>query len=245
MNKGANNILVIVPAYNEQANIRGTLKEIWSSPLDVDVVVIDDGSSDATAQEAQEAGARVISLPFNLGIGGAVQTGFQFAYDKGYDIAVQVDGDGQHDARYLKTIIEPVVSGRADMCVGSRFMPKQEKGYRSSFARRIGIGFFVYLIGILTGCHVYDPTSGFRSYNKKMIRLFARHYPHDFPEPEAIVLAKKSGAVILELPVVMRKRQGGASSIRYFKSMYYMMKVTFAILLDTIKTRRMILDYGD
>lgn len=245
MHKGPNRILVIVPAYNEQANIRNTLKEISSSSLNVDVVVIDDGSTDATAQEAQAADARVISLPFNLGIGGAVQTGFQFAYDNGYDIAVQVDGDGQHDAQYLPTIIEPVMSGRADMSVGSRFMPKQERGYRSSFTRRIGIGFFVYLIGVLTGYHVYDPTSGFRAYNKKMIKLFARHYPHDFPEPEAIVLARRSGAVLVELPVVMRKRQGGASSIRYFKSMYYMMKVTFAILLDTLKTRRMVLDYGD
>ncbi len=245
MPKDPKKILVIVPAYNEQANIRNTLKEISSSPLNVDAVVIDDGSTDGTAQEAQAAGARVISLPFNLGIGGAVQTGFQFAYDNGYDIAVQVDGDGQHDAQYLQTIIEPVMSGRADMSVGSRFMPKQERGYRSSFTRRIGIGFFVYLIGVLTGYHVYDPTSGFRAYNKKMIKLFARHYPHDFPEPEAIVLARRSGAVLVELPVVMRKRQGGASSIRYFKSMYYMMKVTFAILLDTLKTRRMVLDYGD
>lgn len=245
MPKDEKKILVIVPAFNEQANIRNTLKEISSSPLNIDAVVIDDGSTDGTAQEARAAGARVISLPFNLGIGGAVQTGFQFAYDNGYDIAVQVDGDGQHDAQYLQTIIEPVMSGRADMSVGSRFMPNQERGYRSSFTRRIGIGFFVYLIGILTGYHVYDPTSGFRAYNKKMIKLFARHYPHDFPEPEAIVLARRSGAVLVELPVVMRKRQGGASSIRYFKSMYYMMKVTFAILLDTLKTRRMVLDYGD
>lgn len=245
MPKDPTRILVIVPAYNEQANIRSTLREIFSSPLNVETVVIDDGSTDATAQEAQKVGARVISLPFNLGIGGAVQTGFQFAYDNGYDIAVQVDGDGQHDAKYLKTIIEPVISGRADMTVGSRFMPKQEGGYRSSFTRRIGIGFFVYLIGVLTGHHVYDPTSGFRAYNKKMIKLFARHYPHDFPEPEAIVVARRSGAVIVELPVVMRKRQGGASSIRYFKILYYMMKVTFAIMLDTLKTRRMVLDYGD
>lgn len=245
MNKEQKRILVIVPAFNEQDNIRKTLEEIRSSPLGVDMVVIDDGSTDATAQEARTFGARVVSLPFNLGIGGAVQTGFQFAYDNDYDIAVQLDGDGQHDARYLSTIIDPVAQGRADMSVGSRFMPKQERGYRSSFARRIGIGFFVYLIGVLTGYHVYDPTSGFRAYNKKMIKLFSRHYPHDFPEPEAIVLARRSGAVILELPVVMRKRQGGASSIRYLKSLYYMMKVTFAILLDMLKTRRMVLDYGD
>lgn len=243
--KAVPKILIIVPAYNEQSNIQKTLKEIGALTLSLDVIVIDDGSTDATAPEARSAGARVISLPFNLGIGGAVQTGFQFAYDNDYDIAVQVDGDGQHDVFYLEKIIAPVLKGEADMSVGSRFMPHQEKGYMSSFARRIGIGFFVNLIGTLTGCHIYDPTSGFRAYNKKMIRLFARHYPHDFPEPEAIVLARKYGAVIKELPVVMRKRQGGASSIRYFKSMYYMMKVTFAILLDMLKSRKMAGEYGD
>ena len=154
-------------------------------------------------------------------------------------------GDGQHDAAYLKTIIAPVQSGDADMSVGSRFMPQQEKGYRSSFVRRVGIGFFVHLIGVLTGCHIYDPTSGFRAYNKRMIKLFAGKYPHDFPEPEAIVLARKFQATIKELPVVMRRRQGGASSIRYFKSMYYMMKVTFAILLDMLKSRKVAVDHGD
>lgn len=245
MTPGSPKILIIVPAYNEQANIHNTLMEIRGHSLKPDVVVIDDGSTDATAQEANACGAHVISLPFNLGIGGAVQTGFQFAYERGYDIAVQVDGDGQHDVSYLKTILDPIFKEEADMSIGSRFMPHNKKGYRSSFARRLGIGFFVHLIGILTGCHIYDPTSGFRAYNKKMIKLFARHYPHDFPEPEAIVLARKFGAGIKELPVVMRKRQGGASSIRYFKSMYYMMKVTFAILLDMIKSRRVALDYGD
>ena len=239
-------ILIIIPAYNEQANIHNTLKEIGAlTSLKPDVIVIDDGSTDATAQEARASGAQVISLPFNLGIGGAVQTGFQFAYERGYDVAVQVDADGQHDVSYLKTIIAPVLNEDADMSVGSRFMPRQEKGYRSSFTRRLGIGFFVHLIGVLTGCHIYDPTSGFRAYNKKMIKLFARNYPHDFPEPEAIVLARKFGATIKELPVVMRKRQGGASSIRYFKSMYYMMKVTLAILLDMLKSRRLAVDYGD
>ncbi len=238
-------ILIIIPAFNEKDNIRNTLKEIWALTLKPDVIVIDDGSKDSTAQEARAAGAAVISLPFNLGIGGAVQTGFQYADAYGYDIAVQVDADGQHDASYLSTILAPVISDDADMTIGSRFMPLQEKGYKSSFLRRIGIGFFVRLIGILTGYHVYDPTSGFRCYNKKMIRLFSRHYPHDFPEPEAIVLARKFGARIKELPVVMRKRQGGASSIRYFKSLYYMLKVTFAILLDMLKSRRLALDYGD
>jgi glycosyltransferase involved in cell wall biosynthesis len=238
-------ILIIIPAFNERQNIKNTLNEIASIKLKPDVIVIDDGSRDSTAKEAGAVGANVISLPFNLGIGGAVQTGFQYAEIYGYDIAIQVDADGQHDVSFLNTILAPVLEGNADMVIGSRFMPRQEKGYKSSFFRRIGIGFFVRLIGLLTGCHIYDPTSGFRCYNKKMIRLFSRHYPHDFPEPEAIVLARKFGARILELPVVMRKRQGGASSIRYFKSLYYMLKVTFAILLDMLKTRRLAVDYGD
>jgi len=238
-------ILVIIPAYNEEANIRKTLGEIFALPFAPDVIVVDDGSKDQTAKEAAEAGAKVISLPFNLGIGGAVQTGFQFAFERGFDIAVQVDGDGQHDPSYLKTILEPVIKDEADMTIGSRFMPSSGKGDRSSFARRIGINFFVSLIGMLTGKLVYDPTSGFRAYNKRMIKLFARHYPSDFPEPEAIVVAQRFKMRIIELPVVMRKRQGGASSIKYFKSLYYMMKVTVAIILDMLKTRRLAAQYGD
>ncbi len=238
-------ILIIVPAYNEQANIQKTIREIRALPMKPDVIVINDGSTDLTAQEAKDAGAKVVSLPFNLGIGGAVQTGFQFAFERGYDIAVQVDGDGQHDVAYLSTIVDPVLKDEADMVVGSRFMPQQEKGDQSSFVRRMGIGFFVHLIGLLTGCHIYDPTSGFRAYNKKMIKIFAQQYPHDFPEPEAIVLARRFNATIKELPVVMRKRQGGSSSIRYFKSLYYMIKVTFAIVLDMLKSKRTVADYGD
>ena len=174
-----------------------------------------------------------------------MQTGFQFAFERGFDIAVQIDGDGQHDPAYLMTILDPVIKDEADMTIGSRFMPRAEKGYQSSFARRIGINFFVSLIGMLTGKHIYDPTSGFRAYNKRMIKLFARHYPSDFPEPEAIVVAQHFNARITELPVVMRKRQGGASSIKYFKSLYYMMKVTVAIILDMLKNRRLAAQYGD
>ena len=238
-------ILIIVPAYNEEANIRKTLQEIFALPMALDVLVVDDGSKDMTAKAARDAGANVISLPFNLGIGGAVQTGFKFAFERDFDIAAQVDGDGQHDPAYLKTILGPVISNEADMTVGSRFMPSSEKGDQSSFARRIGINFFVSLIGMLTGKHIYDPTSGFRAYNKKMIKLFARHYPSDFPEPEAIVVAQRFRARITEVPVMMRRRQGGASSIKYFKSLYYMMKVTVAIVLDMLKTRRLAAQYGD
>jgi hypothetical protein len=227
-------ILIIVPAYNEAGNIQKTVEEILSLAVDVSVLVVDDGSQDTTLNEARQTPAHVISLPFNLGIGGAVQTGFQFAYDKGYDIAVQVDGDGQHDARYLETILDPVRKQKADMTIGSRFVPPYT-GYQSSFVRRLGINFFARLISFLTDYTITDPTSGFRAFNRKMIAIFARYYPHDFPEPEAIVVAGRYHAKVMEVPVQMRKRVVGNSSIRYMRTLYYMVKVTFAILLDKFK----------
>lgn len=254
MSPAEKRVLVIVPAFNECGNIGRTVEEIRNvartgrelspgekgdSPLHlhVDILVIDDGSRDATAQEARQAGGMVVSLPFNLGIGAAVQTGFQYAQRHGYDIAVQIDGDGQHDASFLEKLVEPICRGEADMVVGSRFLEKTG-GFRSSFSRRMGIVFFVHLINGLTGVKINDPTSGFRAYNKKMIALFAEYYPHDFPEPEAIVVGQQDGARIVELPVVMRPREAGSSSIRYFKTLYYMVKVTLAILLHMIRQRR-------
>ncbi len=237
-------ILIIVPAYNESGNIEKTVREILAQPLPLTVLVIDDGSSDRTAQEARrlnlpagKAGVFVISLPFNIGIGAAVQTGFQFALKEGFDIAVQVDGDGQHDSTFLEKLLTPVLKGEADMTIGSRFLPPN-LGYRSSFVRRIGINFFSHLISFLTQVKVTDPTSGFRAYNKKMIAAFARHYPYDFPEPEAIVLGTRLQAKIIEVPVEMRKRAAGFSSIRYLRTLYYMVKVTSAILLDMVKKRK-------
>ena len=230
-------ILVIVPAFNECGNIGRTVEEIRRVALGVDILVINDGSVDDTVEEARQAGGMVISLPFNLGIGAAVQTGFQYAQKYQYDIAVQIDGDGQHDASFLEKIIVPICQDQADMVVGSRFLEKTG-GFQSSFSRRVGINFFVYLINALTGVKVNDPTSGFRAYNKKLIALFAEYYPQDFPEPEAIVVAQQAGARIVELPVVMRAREAGSSSIRYFKTLYYMVKVTLAILLHMIRQRR-------
>ena len=238
MNTASYRILVIVPAFNESGNIGRTVQEIRACGLkNVDILAINDGSTDATEKEALLAGGLVVSLPFNLGIGAAVQTGFQYAKSHQYDIAVQIDGDGQHDAAYLGKIVEPIFRQEADMVVGSRFLEKSG-GYRSSFSRRVGINFFVHLINALTGVKVNDPTSGFRAYNKKMIGLFSEYYPHDFPEPEAIVVAQQAGARIVELPVVMRAREAGSSSIRYFKTLYYMVKVTLAILLHMIRQGR-------
>ena len=236
MNASAKKILAIVPAYNEAGNIGRTVDQIGRAGLAIDILVIDDGSGDATAREAEAQGAKVVCLPFNLGIGGAVQTGFQYAFAGGYDVAVQIDGDGQHDAAFLPQLLAPVIAGHADMVVGSRFMEVSD-GFKSSFSRRMGIHFFVHLINALTGVRITDPTSGFRAHNKKLIAVFARYYPHDFPEPEAIVVARRMDAVITEVPVVMHARQAGSSSIRHFKSMYYMLKVTFAILLHMIRRR--------
>jgi len=173
----------------------------------------------------------------NLGIGAAVQTGFQYAQRHQYDIAIQMDGDGQHDVSFVEKILEPIRRDEADMVVGSRFLEKTG-GFQSSFSRRLGINFFVHLISALTGVKITDPTSGFRAYNKKMIALFAEYYPHDFPEPEAIVVSQQAGARIVEISVVMRAREAGSSSIRYFKTLYYMVKVTLAILLHMIRQRR-------
>jgi len=230
-------ILVIVPAFNECGNIGRTVEEIRRAALSVDILVVDDGSLDETAQEARQAGGSVVSLPFNLGIGAAVQTGFQYAQQHQYDIAVQIDGDGQHDAGYLGKIIGPIVYDQGDMVIGSRFL-ENTGGFQSSFGRRLGINFFVHLINGLTGVKINDPTSGFRAYNKKMIALFADYYPHDFPEPEAVVVAQQDCARIMEVAVIMRPRGAGSSSIRYFKTLYYMAKVTLAILLHMIRQRR-------
>jgi len=230
-------ILIIVPAYNEEGNIQTTIDEIFLLPFSLDVLVVNDGSSDHTSLRARKTKAKVIDLPFNLGIGGAVQTGFIFARDHGYDIAVQVDGDGQHDVLYLEKLLIPVQNNDVDMTIGSRFIPPY-LGYQSSVIRRIGIHFFAHLISFLTQYKITDPTSGFRAFNKKMIKIFAQYYPQDFPEPEAIVVAGRYASRVKEIPVQMRKRSSGNSSIRYLLTLYYMIKVTFAIVLGKLKKKK-------
>ncbi|MCB9772018.1 MAG: glycosyltransferase family 2 protein [Candidatus Omnitrophica bacterium] len=249
-------ILVIVPAFNESGNITKTIDELKQLDFSFDIVVIDDGSTDKTVSDAMAAGACVIALPFNLGIGGAVQTGLQYASRNGYTVAAQVDGDGQHDVRYLKVILEPVISKKVDIVVGSRFMPEdvmsegmsslsargiqRQPSWRSSAIRRVGIHFFAWLISYLTSYRVTDPTSGFRAFGPKAIAIFSEKYPQDFPEPESMMSAKRFGLRLMEVPVQMRKREHGHSSIRYFKTLYYMIKVTIAILLDMLKPRKVI-----
>ena len=222
--------LVIVPAYNEEQNIVNTILDIQGhGAAEVDYLVINDCSTDQTERVLKQKGANYLSLPVNLGIGGGVQTGYRYALEHGYDIAIQFDGDGQHDARYLKDLISPIESGRADVVIGSRFIERE--GFQSTGLRRLGINFLSGLIHLLCGVKVRDVTSGMRAVNRRMIEQFAANYAQDYPEPEAILSAGLAGARITEVPVQMRERQGGVSSINPIRSVYYMIKVSLALIL--------------
>jgi glycosyltransferase involved in cell wall biosynthesis len=227
--------IAIVPAYNEQGAIGGVIDEIFAFDPTYDVIVIDDASADRTSDEARSRGALVVRLPFNLGIGGAVQTGFRYAADNGYDLVVRVDGDGQHNPAELGPLVEAVAGGRADICVGSRFVGGE--GYRSSRSRRIGIRILARTVSLLTGQRVTDTTSGFQVLNRKAIELFAGDYPHDYPEVEAAVMLHKHRLRLSEVPVQMRERQAGQSSIRGVHTAYYMAKVMLAILIGALRRR--------
>ncbi len=228
-------VLIIIPAYNEERAIRSLIHEIRNKHPSCTILVVNDGSRDRTAQEAEKAGTTVITHPFNLGIGGAIQSGYKIARDEGFDATIQIDGDGQHDPRSLMDVLQPVLEDRLDLCIGSRFT--ERSAFHSTFMRRIGIRFFCRLLHWMTGLYLTDPTSGYRATGKKLIPVFAGYYPIDFPEPEAIKIAKRYGARIGEVPVQMRKRLGGVSSIRYFATLYYMIKVTLAILIDALKKK--------
>ena len=225
--------IAIVPALNEEGSVGRVIDEIHAFDPGFDIVVVDDGSTDRTAGIAADRGAHVLRLPFNLGIGGAVQTGYRFAFERGYDVAVQVDGDGQHDAAQLPTILEPVLTGQADLCVGSRFA--HGSGYQSSFMRRLGIKVFAMVVSAVVGQKVTDTTSGFRAVNRKGIALFAADYPHDYPEVEATVMSVKHKLRLHEVPVEMRERASGASSITALRSVYYMTKVLLAIFVGLFR----------
>ncbi len=181
-----------------------------------------------------EHNIKVVSLPVNLGIGGAVQTGYLYALRHGYDIAIQVDGDGQHDPQFIKYLIQRLNEGY-DLCIGSRFI--ENEGFQSSKARRIGIRYFSWLIKLLTGKRITDPTSGFRACNRKVIELFANDYPIDYPEPETVVTVLRNRLKVCEMPVIMRPRAGGVSSISSTNAIYYMIKVTLAIIISAISKK--------
>lgn len=227
--------IVIVPAYNEEDNIRNTLRDLAENAPGTDVLVMNDCSTDGTEGILKEAGVNYLSFPVNLGIGGGVQAGYQYAREKGYDIAIQFDGDGQHEARYLAELTAPIEAGEADVVIGSRFVERE--GFQSSGARRLGIGFLSRLIRLLCGVKVLDVTSGMRAVNRRFIEEYAEHYAQDYPEPEALLYAGLHGARIREVPVQMRERAGGRSSISALKSVYYMIKVSLALIIGRLGGR--------
>ncbi|WP_125116832.1 glycosyltransferase family 2 protein [Agathobaculum sp. Marseille-P7918] len=229
-------ILIIIPAYNEEENIFNTIQDIRFKAPNVGYIVINDCSKDGTKAVLKENNIPYLDLPINLGIGGGVQAGYLYAMEHDYDIAIQFDGDGQHDALYIKDLIAPIESGQADVVIGSRFIEK--KGFQSSTMRRMGINFLSGLIELLCSVKVKDVTSGMRAVNKKMICEFAQNYAQDYPEPEAILAAGLMGARIVEVPVCMHERQNGVSSINTLKSVYYMIKVSLALIIERLTTRR-------
>ena len=231
-------ILLIIPAYNEEENILNTCKTIEKSNQKVDYIVINDGATDNTEKVLKENNINHIKLVNNLGIGGAVQTGYKYAYENDYDIAIQFDGDGQHDVNYVSNICEPLISGQADMCIGTRYLDKSESEFQSTFMRRLGANIISVFIKILCHKKITDPTSGFRAVNKKVIEEFAKNYPTEYPEPESTVSLLVNGYKVQEVPVSMNERIGGVSSIRLWKTADYMVKVVLAIIIDSISFKK-------
>jgi glycosyltransferase involved in cell wall biosynthesis len=227
-------LVAIVPAWNEAEVIGIVVGEIKRVRSDIEVVVVDDASQDDTAAVAREHGATVLRLPFNVGIGGAVQTGFRYALEQGYERAVRLDGDGQHDATQIPRILAPIEGGTADLVIGSRFVDPGGT-YRPPFARRMGIRVFARLVSLLCGQRVTDTTSGFVALDRAGIELFAAEYPHDYPEVESTLVALRSGLRLAQVQVEMRERTTGASSITFLRSLYYIVKVTLALLVASLR----------
>jgi glycosyltransferase involved in cell wall biosynthesis len=229
--------LAVVPAYNEAETVAGVVNAIHKTVPDFDVLVVDDGSTDRTATLAESAGARVLRLPFNLGIGGAVQAGFTFARDNGYRLMVQVDADGQHDPGEVRRLLEAMeAEPTVDMVCGSRFLTSDYR-YPAPVSRRTGIHIFAFMLSRILRQRVSDPTSGFRLYNRRAITLFARDYPHDYPEVEAVLMVHHHQLRMTEVPVRMYQRDGGISSIRSGKPAYYMIKVLLALMIGLVRAR--------
>ncbi len=228
-------ILVIIPAFNEEGAVGKVVEEVKTHLPRMDMLVVNDGSTDLTSEIAKAKGAVVLDLPFNLGIGGAMQSGYKYAYEKDYDIAIQVDGDGQHDPREIPKLLHVFEEKKADVVIGSRFIGDSE--YKASMMRRVGISIFSKVISMIVGQKITDPTSGFRAANRKAIQLFASDYPQDYPEPEAMVLLHQCGLKMKEIPVRINQRYSGESSITKIRSIYYMVKVLLAIFVDCFKKR--------
>ncbi len=225
--------LIIIPAYNEELNIERLIKDVGESTWDFDYIIVNDCSEDNTLDLLRDKGYSYLNLPVNLGIGGAVQTGYRYAYYHGYKTAVQLDGDGQHDPAYLQEMLRELKASDSDMVIGSRFITRE--GFQSSKLRRMGIKYFTLLIRLLTGKTITDPTSGLRMCNRRLMKKFTFEYPKDYPEPETVVSVLAERGKVTEIPVIMRSRQGGRSSINIKAGFYYMIKVSFAMILARIK----------
>lgn len=225
--------LVIIPAYNEEKSICATVQDVLEHAPGFDYVVINDCSKDNTLQICRENGLNVVDLPINLGIGGAIQTGYRYAVENGYDVAVQFDGDGQHDARFLQEMADRLEAENLDMVIGSRFI--ENEGFQSTGLRRMGIRFFEVLLRILFGVRITDATSGMRMCTRDVFEEFSMEYPQDYPEPETIACLLHRKRKVSEIPVVMRERKAGVSSINPMKSIYYMIKVSMAILIERMR----------
>lgn len=232
-------VLIIIPAYNEEKsilNVVSNIKKVKTNNYLIDYIIINDGSSDNTKKVCLDNKLNFIDLPSNLGIGGAVQTGYKYAYYKNYDIAIQIDGDNQHNPSYITNLCDEINNGY-NLVIGSRFVENLSK-FKSSFLRRVGINFLSNLIKICTGVKIYDVTSGFRACNKDIIEYFANNYPIDYPEPDSLVQVLKQNKKVKEIPVEMNERKTGKSSIRGLKSIYYMIKVSFAIIISNITAKK-------
>ena len=231
-------VCIIIPAYNEAASVGRVVDQVRQVAPQAHLIVVNDASSDGTAAVAQQKGVPVLDLPINLGIGGAMQTGFKYAYRNGYDVAMQLDADGQHDPKFIPDLLRVLSEDRADMVIGSRFL--QPVGYKASFLRLFGIRLFAWLIGLVTNKRIFDSTSGFRAYNRLALEFVARHYPSDFPEPESIVTMLRNGFRLQELPVVMSSRQAGQSSLGSdlgFRAAYFLISNAIAIVMSGFKER--------
>ena len=228
-------VLLVIPSYNEEENVLENYQRIINynkkNKTNYDAIVINDGSVDKTEEICRKNKIPYITLVHNLGIGGAVQTGYKYAFDNNYDIAIQFDGDGQHDIRYVKNIIKPIIDKKANMVIGSRFIKKSESEFQTSASRRVGIKIISFFIKLVTGKKIYDTTSGFRAIDKDLIKRFASNYPVEYPEPVSTTEILKSGYNIEEVPVSMNERVGGVSSIRAWKNIYYMINVVLSIFI--------------
>ena len=224
--------LAIIPAYNEAESILSTVNALKIECPDVDYIVINDGSMDDTASICRANGLNRLDLPLNLGIGGAVQTGYLYAVDNNYDVVIQIDGDGQHDPAYVNSLVSPIVEGRADFVIGSRFI--ETVGFQSSTVRRFGIKILSIVINFFCGYKPSDATSGFRATNREVAEFFSETYAHDYPEPEAILSSVLHGFTVMDVPVRMMERIGGSSSISGFKSIHYMLKVSLSLLFSRV-----------